>query len=140
MWMRFSEECWRSSWEREFPMTSWQIIRWWEIRRIPFNAILFVVGIASILAMEWFMERAIPVGEDAIEPFALAIGVLIYAILANLFYTLGWLVELAMSRTDEVVARVRARRMFLAGLWFSCLLTTLPFWFGFVFWLLHRSK
>jgi hypothetical protein len=121
-------------------MTSWQIIRWWEIRRIPFNAILFVVGIASILAMEWFMERAIPVGEDAIEPFALAIGVLIYAILANLFYTLGWLVELAMSRTDEVVARVRARRMFLAGLWFSCLLTTLPFWFGFVFWLLHRSK
>src|SRR6266702_238725 len=110
----------------EFAMTTWEIIRWWEIRRIPYNAILFAIGITAIFAMEWFMGKVIPVGEDAIEPLALAIGVLIYGIMANLCYTMGWVLELVGNTTDAVRARSRGKKMFLAGLWLSCLLTTAP--------------
>ena len=119
-------------------MTSWQIVRWWEIRRILYNAILFVVGITSILAMELLMDKVVPVGEDAIEPLALAIGVLAYGVMANLCYTSGWVVELHANRTDPARARSRGKKMFLAGLWYSCLLTTAPFWFGLVFRLVHK--
>lgn len=119
-------------------MTSWQIVRWWEIRRILYNAILFMVGITSILAMEWLMDKVIPLGEDAIEPLAMAIGVLAYAVVANACYTLGWVVEILTNRVDPALARSRGKKIFLAGLWFSCLLTTAPFWFGLVFWLVHR--
>jgi hypothetical protein len=34
-------------------MTTWEIIRWWELRRIPYNAVMFVFGIASLMGMEW---------------------------------------------------------------------------------------
>ncbi|HTW79365.1 MAG TPA: hypothetical protein VME23_07485 [Terracidiphilus sp.] len=120
-------------------MTTWQIIRWWEIRRLLYNAILFAIGIASIIAMEFLMGRVIPVGEDAIEPFALALGVVIYGIVANLCYTSGWIVELAGRKADGTSARSQARKHFLLGLWFSSLLTSAPLWFGLVFWLSHRS-
>ena len=56
------------------PKTAWQIICWWEIRRILYNAILFGVGIASIFAMEWFFDRFIPPEREGIEPMALAFG------------------------------------------------------------------
>ena len=120
-------------------MTKWEIIRWWEIRRLVYNAILFAIGILSILGMEWLMGKVIPVGEDAIEPLALAVGVLVYAILANIAYTLGWIVELSTRTGDGTAARSRSKKLFPAGLWFSSLVTTSPFWFGLVFWLVHRD-
>jgi hypothetical protein len=121
-------------------MTTWEIIRWWEIRRIAYNGILFVIGIASILGMELLMGKVIPVGEDAVEPLGLAVGVIVYAIMANLCYTLGWAVELGTRTGDSSAARSRSKKLFVAGLWFSCLLTTVPFWFGLVFWLVHRNR
>lgn len=120
-------------------MTTWEIIRWWELRRLLYNAILFVIGIASIIAMEILMQKVIPVGEDALEPLAMAFGVVAYGIMANLCYSLGWIVELVGRKTDPLSARSRAEKHFWAGLWFSCLLTTAPFWFGLVFWITHRN-
>lgn len=120
-------------------MTTWEIIRWWEIRRILYNGILLAIGAASIIAMEWLMGKVIPVGEDAVEPFALALGAFAYGIIANLCYTSGWVLELGMGRADKGRARAVAKKLFVAGLWFSCLLTSAPFWFGLVFWLFHRN-
>jgi hypothetical protein len=121
-------------------MSTWDVIRWWELRRLLYNGILFVIGIASIVGMEILMDKVIPVGEDAIEPFALALGVVVYGIAANLCYTLGWVVELAGRKSNVVQARSRAEHQFLLGLWLSCLLTSAPFWFGLAFWLTHRSR
>jgi MFS family permease len=121
-------------------MTNWQIIRWWELRRLLYNTILFAIGITSIFVMELLMEKVIPVGEDAIEPMALALGVVAYGIMANVCYTLGWIVELIGRRQHEARARLRAKKLFLMGLWFSCLLTSAPSWFGLVFWLTHRGR
>jgi hypothetical protein len=119
-------------------MTNWEVIRWWELRRVSYNAILFVIGIASIFAMELLMSKVIPIGEDAVEPIVLAFSVVAYGVLANLCYTLGWIVELVSKREHEVGARQRAEKLFLLGLWFSCLLTSAPLWFGLAFWITHR--
>ena len=120
-------------------MTKWQVIRWWEIRRIVFNATLFVIGLASLLAMEGFFDKFIPPGEDGIEPMVLAFAVLVYGIAANICYTFGWIVELIGRRNNVERARMRAERSFLVGLLFSGLVTTAPFWFGLISWLQNRN-
>ena len=124
---------------RQPPMTTWQVVGWWEIRRIFYNAILFPVGFASILAMEWFFDRFLPPEQEGIEPMALAFVIVIYGISANLCYTLGWIVELVLRRKDPEHSRAHAEKLFVGGLWLSSVLTTAPFWFGFMSWLLHRK-
>jgi hypothetical protein len=119
-------------------MTAGQIIRWWELRRLLYNAVLLVIGLAAIAGMESLMNTVIPAGEDAVEPLALIVGGVFYGIGANLFYTLGWIVELYERKIDTEVARQHANLFFRIGLAFSCLLTTMPFWFGLVFWLAHK--
>ena len=84
-------------------MTTGQVIRWWELRRLFYNAVLFVIGVSSIMGMEWLMTKVIPLGEDAIEPMFLVLG-------------------------------------FRGGLVFSCILTTLPFWFACLYWATHKGN
>jgi MFS family permease len=120
-------------------MTTWEIIRWWELRRLLYNAILFAIGIASNFAMEFLVQKVIPVGKDAPE-LETGLTVVAYGIMANLCYTFGWIVELIGRRNHRVEARARAKKQFLWGFWFSCLLTAAPFWLGLVFWLSHRTR
>jgi hypothetical protein len=121
-------------------MTTGQVIRWWELRRLLYNAILLVVGVSAIMGMEWLMTKVIPLGDDAVEPMFLVLGVVVYGILANLCYTLGWMFELWGRRSNPVSARQRGKWTFWAGMLFSCALTSLPFWFGCFYWITHRSK
>lgn len=118
-------------------MTSWQVIRWWEFRRLLYNAILFVIGIASIFAMEFFAQKANSAGEA--PDLETGLTIILYAFMANACYTLGWVVELIGRRKNEASARERAKKLFLIGLWGSSLLTSAPFWFGLIFWMTHRS-
>lgn len=121
-------------------MTRGRIIRWWELRRLLYNGVLLVVGAAAIVGMEWLLSKVIPSGQDALEPTALALGVVAYAILANMYYTLGWVVELYDRRKDPLAARRRGLWMFRVGTIFSCVLTSLPFWFACVYWLTHQAQ
>jgi hypothetical protein len=120
--------------------TTNQVIIWWELRRIAYNAILFVVGIASIIVFEILMDKVLPPGEDAEEPFGLLLGVIAYGIAANICYTLGWIVELYSRRANPAVAREKGKRNYRIGLAFSCVLTTAPIWFATVFYSLHRIR
>jgi hypothetical protein len=124
----------------EAVMTTGQVIRWWEVRRLFYNAVLLVIGVAAIMGMEWIMTKVIPLGEDAVEPMVLILGVLVYGSMANLLYTSGWLMELWGRKSDPILARRRGRWMFRAGLLFSCVLTSLPFWLAYVYWIVHRSR
>jgi hypothetical protein len=112
----------------EAPISTWGAILWWELRRIPFNLALLVIGVVSVLLMEVIAERVIPVGEDAVEPMLLMAGIGAYAVAANVFYTLGRVVELMVRSHDRVVARKSARKMFKIGFIGSCVLTTAPIW------------
>jgi hypothetical protein len=66
--------------------------------------------------------------------------VVVYGVMANLCYTLGWLVELWGRKADPMAARLRGGRMFRAGLLFSSVLTSLPFWFACVCWIAYRIR
>lgn len=121
-------------------MTTGQVIRWWELRRLLYNAVLLAIGVGTIAGYEWLMTKMIPLGEDAIEPMGLVLGVILYGIMANLCYTLGWVVELWGRKADPVAARRRGEWMFRAGLLFSSVLTSLPFWFACVCWMAYRIR
>ena len=121
-------------------MTTLQVIRWWELRRLLYNAVLFVIGVSAIMGMEWLMTKVIPLGADAVEPMVLVLGTVLYGLTANLCYTLGWVIELRGRRKNPEAARLLGRRMFRAGLVFSCILTTLPFWLACLYWATNKGR
>jgi hypothetical protein len=75
----------------EEPLTPRRIVGWWELRRIPFNAILGIIGFLSLLLFTSCIESAgvLQTGEDAVEPLAIVVVPLI----ANAAYTGGWLLD-----------------------------------------------
>lgn len=96
------------------------IIRWWEGRRLSFNAYVGVVGIISWLLVLVVGGAAVKPGVDFEEPIAMLVGPVFYAIMANVCYTFGWIVDLiAFSGGPR-------RGLFRAGLIFSLALTSLP--------------
>jgi hypothetical protein len=112
-------------------MSNWGVIRWWEFQRIPYNIVLFAIGMMSLLAAEQMT------GEPVLST---GLTIFVYGAMANVCYTLGWLTELATRRSGEAAARVRGRKLFWLGFWSSCLLTALPLWYGLVVWVVHRSN
>ena len=79
---------------------AWDAILWWEKRRIPYNLIILVAGVIAIALIEVVGGRLVHPGEDAIEPVAMLIGVVAYALAANLCYTFSWITEIAWSQGD----------------------------------------
>lgn len=63
-----------------------EIILWWEIRRIPYNIIMYFIGLLSF-----------QIGYVTIPLVYLIIGLGL-----NVLYTLGWIIELlVINRLDE---------------------------------------
>ena len=56
----------------------WEIILWWEIRRIPYNLIMYFIGLLSF----YICFVTIP------------LVYLVIGLLLNVIYTFGWIVEL----------------------------------------------
>ena len=124
--------------EHAQPLTAFQVIGWWELRRIYYNAALLLIGVVAVMCMELLMSQVLPSGDDAVEPIALFGGIVLYSLAANACYTLGWVLEL-QERHDPVQARKRAEQRYRLGFRFSAALTTAPFWFGLLFWMSHPS-
>jgi hypothetical protein len=94
----------------------WDAIWWWETRRVVFNLILFVVGLLSILIGNYAMLASPPI----------LLGIIAYAIAANIFYTLGWISEILWSAGDTTRTEALRPNVFRLGLLFSVCLTLLP--------------
>jgi hypothetical protein len=105
-------------------LSPWRTILWWEVRRLPYNGLLAVLGSASLLVFFWTISQSgeLKPGEDAEEPLAL----LAAPVLANVAYTLGWMTELVAN----VVLRSSARRigpgLLRVGLAFSAVVVFTP--------------
>jgi hypothetical protein len=106
------------------------VIAWWEMRRPFYN---FVVGAAGFCMLLFCFVSAVtgdllfhdPIG--GIQPFFAVFGILVYGIAANIFYTGGWIAEIAVRtfRSKEEGDKFGARS-FAYGTLFSILLTLSP--------------
>jgi hypothetical protein len=110
--------------------SAWQVIGWWESRRIPYNLIVGSAGLiscvvvgAAALASEILFGKEFGLPDPPI--FAI-IGILIYGLIANVCFTGGWIVELILRKLWPLTADQFAPSIFKLGLIFSVLLTLAP--------------
>jgi hypothetical protein len=96
-----------------------QIILWWELRRILYNIIVLLSLGLSILLMLLAASKRVNLepGEDFIEPFM----ILIFIFLCNLGYTFGWITEISKNKNVTY-----GPDMFKIGLYFTLFWVFLP--------------
>lgn len=112
------------------PGTRQEIIAWWESRRFRFNLYVGMVGAVTWLLVLVAGSAAVKPGIDFEEPIAMLIGTVIYGFLANICYTLGWLVDtISYQGTPRI-------RLYKAGIVFSLVVTALPGVWAVVAWLM----
>ena len=101
----------------------WDAVAWWEIRRIPFNLVILAAGVLSGFIVALIGSHVLKPDQDFGSPL---LAVALYAVAANLCYTLGWMTELlwAWGHTAET-SGIRPK-VFRVGLIFSVSLTLLP--------------
>ena len=111
--------------------SAFDIVLWWEARRILFNLVVGATGIVTIAAL---VTMAVIGGYLSGDPdfgwpdpplFAM-LGVIAYGILANVCYTGGWIVELLIRRAWPQESHQAATLSFTLGLVLAVLITLLP--------------
>ena len=109
--------------------TAWQAIGWWETRRVAFNLIVGSAGtISSVLVVVVGIGSYFLFDSDFGVPpplFAL-FAVVIYAIMANICYTGGWVAELVIRKAWPEHADRFAVLSLALGVVFAVVLTLSP--------------
>jgi hypothetical protein len=111
-------------------LTRTDIVRWWESCRLRFNLYVGAVGLVT-----WFLvliagSAAVKPGVDFEEPIAMIFGPFAYAFMANLCYTLVWLVDTVQFRGSP------RTKLYKVGVVFSVILTALPGVWAVVAWVM----
>lgn len=116
---------------RSEPLRSaWEVIAWWEARRVPFNLMVGATGLvtgaiilfAALLA-ETYLGEAVGL---PYPPILAVFAIVFYAIMANICFALGWAVELLVSRIWGEQAQSFGPISFTLGILFSIALTLAP--------------
>jgi len=106
--------------------SSLEVIKWWEVRRLSYNVFMLCIGIISLL---WFFTAinaaGLPPGEDAVEPLGLFFGVPLFAIMANVCYTGGWMLELTIRQSRQV-SKQFGPKLLKFGMAFSFCIVSFP--------------
>jgi len=109
----------------------WQVVVWWEKRRIPFNIVIGSYAVVCLAGFLWAIitSGTLKPGEDAIEPLAL----LVAPLGINILYTLGWLVELPSRRFLSHLTPQFGPILLAAGTGLGLFLITIPavLWVGY---------
>lgn len=107
-----------------------EIIKWWELRRIPFNIAVGITGVFTcvvILIVATVSSSTFGESLGLPDPPGIAIfGIIGYCIVANLCFTCGWVVEILVRTIWQEKAGAFAQISFSLGLLFSILLTLVP--------------
>lgn len=117
------------------------VVRWWELRRIPFNLLVGAVGVLTVGLLSWARIQSQVDGTNVLllpEPPFLIAAILAYGVMANLCYTVGWLAEMALSRLTRSSTAEFASITCAFGFGFSILLTACPGLLGVVLWTVQR--
>lgn len=108
-------------------------VRWWESRRLVFNKAVGAAGLVTLAGVSLLV--ALPPYSSPM-PFPEVLGpVAIYALMANVCYTLGWQVELLARRVWGRSAPELGPLLFRQGLIFSVGLTLLPLLLAAFLWI-----
>jgi hypothetical protein len=102
------------------PQGAWDVIGWWERRRPFYNLLVGSAGLLTLLVAQ--IQRLVT---PAFEGPPLAF-IIVYAIAANLCYSLGAPTHLLLRRILKESAGPVAQAIFRYGLAFSIGLTLLP--------------
>ena len=110
--------------------SAWSIIKWWELRRIPYNIIVGITGIfGGLICILTAVLSERMTGQEAPFPdpplFILA-AIILYGVMANICFTGGWVTELLARRIWAQRAEAYGEISFALGTFFSLLLTALP--------------
>jgi hypothetical protein len=98
-----------------------RVVQWWESRRLAYNA---VVGGAGIFTLMYANALSLLVRHEWFGgPWQLVVA---YGVAANLFYTLGWVVENVAERWLGRPVYGLGPALFRHGLVFSAGLTLFP--------------
>jgi len=100
------------------------ILRWWESRRLTFNAVVGATGLVTLTALK--VLAFLPPFSMSLSLSMLWPGIVAYGVLANLFYSLGFMTEAAMQRAWRDETPRVGPPLFRQGLIFSVGLTLLP--------------
>jgi hypothetical protein len=98
-----------------------RVVQWWESRRPMYNAVVGATGLV-VLAYCYGLELLV-LGHIAGPPWQ---AVVAYGIVANVFYTFGWVVENLAERFLKRPLYGVGPALFRHGLVFSLGLTVLP--------------
>jgi hypothetical protein len=116
---------------RDRALTSaWEVIAWWEARRIPFNLILGGIGALSaavilIIGLTYETISNQPVGLPD-PPIFILVPVVVFGLMANVCYTGGWVVELLIRRAWPDESELAGTLSFTLGIVFAVIVTLLP--------------
>ena len=117
----------------DYRRTPLSLLAWWESRRLPYNLVVGGAGVVSLAAVTLF--SALPPRGLDLGP--LWRGVIVYGVLANVGYSLGWLSELAMRTLWGDDAPYAGPALWRQGLAFSIGLTLLPIPLALISWVVR---
>ena len=103
--------------------TPLSLFRWWESRRWLYNRVVGTTGLVTLGTV--FLFSAVT-GVPAPDPREALLGVLVYGVLANACYSLGWFLEMCARAVWGRAAPDLGPLLFREGLIFSVGLTLLP--------------
>ncbi len=114
----------------------WEVVLWWELRRIPYNVIVAILGIIGWLSLFWLLNLAneLKPGDDVMEP----VLIIVLVPLINILYTFGWMFELFCRLFDKKTELNAGPILFGMGVAFSACVIFFPS----VLWcltLIHRA-
>jgi len=102
--------------------STWTVIRWWESRRLAYNVAVGAAGILSLTAVA-LAELLPPNPRVPGIPWG---GILVYGLLANLFFCLGPAVDAFVCRRWGRTFDAVGPALFRYGFAFAVGLTLLP--------------
>ncbi len=116
--------------------SDWQsVVLWWEVRRIPYNIVVGLVGTFSLVATLFLIAAsdALKPGEGAIDPLGFFLLPLLGGIFFNVCYTAGWVFEVLVRSASGEDNRFLGPILLTGGLLLSLGIVMLPA----VLWAMH---
>jgi hypothetical protein len=111
------------------------ILTWWESRRLVYNAIVGVTGLVTLGVLG--MISLIPPGLGGPHELPPLLSILAYGALANICYTLGPVIEIALQMTWKDKVLPVGPTLYRQGIAFSVGLTLLPIVVGSGAWVVR---